>query len=876
MENNELSIMDAFKALSDIDEDFVMPVRTKKHSSKLKEGKGFDINDPHAIEAAKKFNEAEEPEEVELEVIDADADSVDHLKNKAEYVGQMLLQCKSCKATRFMDNDKLVASENDEDVYNLEDECPHCHNVGNGYTLLGQVGKVAEPEEDAKIENDMDKEEATLDNDGAEQAQPAPEAEPAAPEGDAVAPEAAPVSLDDSDGSYDQTNAADDTADMESGKLGDEINDNEFPWDDTEEKPADEPKEDPLADLLQPDEKKDEELEEEVEPVEEDLLISEAEDELPMELEPEMPVEGETEVPEETPEEAEAPVEEVPEEEEPGMTVGDFCNKFIVDSDNEDVEYKVTVVKGDESETYDLEELPRDVLDQEFEGLSSNDKELNIYVQDEESEILLGQLLVGVDDRDGELKIRVSDDEDIDETLSVNDAAEKYGDKFVARIDRPMELIINLGQDEEEAPEAEDDSLVDVASEPEEEEPAEESLEESIFRLNKMVPSKVNKVGTDEYWIRESIESREDLAYVFKNFVLPTENEALIRRFKFETMYRDLVDQALLEAYNKEDDYSDWKDYVMPITEEVSEQNTAYNRALATAKKAGKPVIYGYQKSGKFYSVDEIVCDDLRKETDDFMKRYHPSASVAVAYPDKEYVEEEMSGAETLAHNIESDDYVDPATGEQDPEMEQEIEKADVDESVRSFKTRNALALAIKECKNNNQPYSVRRSLKEGYRYDLVINEESVANKLDQVTDKLDTVKQEINQAISAVSEEVAEESKPEVCPDCGKEVCECNKEHVEECNEGLEFDDVIFDAQVNNYFDANYDECIRYMTESGTINEHGKIVLEGVVTYGDDAEEKAISFTLTPDTRLVEGVSKTVYTVTNTLSDEVFECEME
>ena len=56
--------------------------------------------------------------------------------------------------------DKLVADEVDPELYNVEDECPNCHTEGDGFEMIGQVGKIAkedpvvEPEEEATIEND--------------------------------------------------------------------------------------------------------------------------------------------------------------------------------------------------------------------------------------------------------------------------------------------------------------------------------------------------------------------------------------------------------------------------------------------------------------------------------------------------------------------------------------------------------------------------------------------------------------------------------------------------------------------------------------------------------------------------------------------------
>lgn len=950
--NNELSIMDAFKALSEMDEDVEINVR--KTERPLKEGRAFDISDPHAMEAAKSFNEAEEKEDTELEVIDVDADSIEHLKKKAEYVGQMLLQCKSCKATRFIDADRLQASENNEDVFNLEDECPHCHNSGNGYSLLGQVGKVAdETEEEPKLDNDVEKEEATLDNDQAEETQPAEsgvEEAPEEPEGEAVSGENAPVSLDNSDGAYDETNATDDTADMEAGKLGDEINDNEFPWDDTEEKPEEEPTEDPLADLLEPkdEKKKDEDLEEEVESEEEtDPLLQEEAD-------------------------MEKPEDENLEDEKEPFTFDTLINKYVVETEDEDSKYSVEVVRGDDSEEFELAELPKDAIDAPLAAIGTTDPEIEVVVATEGDLSVADFIATLADDKDT-LKLHLTDEEDIDETLSLEDAYNLAKDLFVERIERPTHLILYVipeeGIDEEELEGTEGGT---------QEEP-EDTLEENIFNANKMFAQKASKPGSDEYWIRESLACKEDLEFIFKNYVLPVKEEFLIRRFKFETGYRDAVDNALLEAYGRAEDYSDWKDYRLDQLNEdfetmledthateakpMPDLEACHAAAKELANKEGKPVIYGYCSRGRDFEVEPIVCDNLEKCTADFMKQYHPGASVHVAYPrlrvkvkesahvcakcGKEICECDQANKDVKEEfTVKADDGFEISTDNISKENALLIAKEHTDETgaatvvtdaagkvvtekVQSFKSRNALALAIKECKNNNQPYNVRRSLAEGYRYDLVLTEE-----IDEVVAAFDLGKAHDEDVQGSAMELIDRRFKvyvhdnrivvighPENITDAlkkmmyfdeyiehgwlkdeavdvvikeGKRLYDSNgilcvafneelvkltdtleDDKVEEqCD--VEFNEEEFDKNINEYFDSTYDECVRYITESGTINEHGQIVLEGYVTYGNDALETSISFTLTPSNKLVEGVTKTIYTVTNSLSDETFECEME
>ena len=111
------SITDAFLALNDIlDEE--IKVNNLKERSKLKEAASVDVNNIEDVDAAEKFRKSDvKHEDSELEVIDVDADAVDQLKDGKSYIGKMLLQCNSCKATRFLDVDKLKVDENDTELY---------------------------------------------------------------------------------------------------------------------------------------------------------------------------------------------------------------------------------------------------------------------------------------------------------------------------------------------------------------------------------------------------------------------------------------------------------------------------------------------------------------------------------------------------------------------------------------------------------------------------------------------------------------------------------------------------------------------------------------------------------------------------------------
>lgn len=76
------------------------------------------------------------------------------------------------------------------------------------------------------------------------------------------------------------------------------------------------------------------------------------------------------------------------------------------------------------------------------------------------------------------------------------------------------------------------------------------------------------------------------------------------------------------------------------LEESINDNETqCYNTALELAKKTSKPVVYGYTKGGKFYSVEPVAYHG-----DDKAFRAQYSANVIhVAYPDKNFIEEKLA-----------------------------------------------------------------------------------------------------------------------------------------------------------------------------------------------------------------------------------------
>jgi hypothetical protein len=122
--------------------------KIKKES--LTEGKKFNLRDDTDLENAKIYKKIGEETDDNLVVIDPSIESED--EENAPKLGKAILQCKACKTSKFEDTDKLVKSEEDGDVYNIEDACPHC-GATLGYYYIGQVGK-KEGEETANAGSD--------------------------------------------------------------------------------------------------------------------------------------------------------------------------------------------------------------------------------------------------------------------------------------------------------------------------------------------------------------------------------------------------------------------------------------------------------------------------------------------------------------------------------------------------------------------------------------------------------------------------------------------------------------------------------------------------------------------------------------------------
>ena len=147
--DNINNVLDAFLALKDIDDEEVIGM--VRNVKKIDEGVDISLvtSTNAELDDAREFIKNDKPkdEDVEIEVIDANADAIDHVKNNKDYIGQVILCCNRCHSNKFIDMTDLVPSEEDPNLYNVEEECPFCKESGFGYRVIGQVGKVQTPVE---------------------------------------------------------------------------------------------------------------------------------------------------------------------------------------------------------------------------------------------------------------------------------------------------------------------------------------------------------------------------------------------------------------------------------------------------------------------------------------------------------------------------------------------------------------------------------------------------------------------------------------------------------------------------------------------------------------------------------------------------------
>ena len=574
------STFDAFVALNEILEEEKPSLKKKLKNKKLKEGVSVDLRSDAELEAAKKIRN-EKKDDTTLEVIDVDADAVDQIQNNDSYVGKMLLQCVSCRATRFMDIDDLKQDENDKDLYNLEDECPHCHHKGSGYYLVGQVGKTPEQEEEPTVDNDeASNDEAVFDNtedvENEEVEEETPEETPTE--------EKPEDKHEEEEKDFTETDSEDDTDDLDLASLGDEFNVDDIVADDTED--ADEE-----------DKTKKESLKEDknngfyrveyhrILPSnifrndnQHDYMYVFAKDGgyakqyVASHVNQAMVDKVE-----------EVKFSDIPDDEKIADSIAWWDSNsihYLYEDMDKDLEEDLDMATFEGSianliDTFTIEDHPVNV-----KLLNKNGSELGIYSSDDLPFTIKSQMMDTFNTEDNFLELNVTEqgegttvndlfnyyrpDEDNQTTFLVTDVdteeeneyeeladlLENYGDYYIdgALGLRTLNIYIADGDLETEVEPLDDEEIEELGNKNRKAKVTEESLIEEIIKsYPRLKLSRVNNPLSEEYFIAESIRLNEDIELVYNNFVKYSNDKKLIEHFKSYTGYEDEVDKFLKE-----------------------------------------------------------------------------------------------------------------------------------------------------------------------------------------------------------------------------------------------------------------------------------------------------------------------------------------
>ena len=574
------STFDAFVALNEILEEEKPSLKKKLKNKNLKEGVSVDLRSNDELEAAKKIRN-EKKDDTTLEVIDVDADAVDQIQNNDSYVGKMLLQCISCRATRFMDIDDLKQDENDKDLYNLEDECPHCHHKGSGYYLVGQVGKTPEQEEEPTVDNDeASNDEAVFDNtedvEDEEVEEETPEETPA---------EEKPEDKDEEEEKdFTETDSEDDTDDLDLASLGDEFNVDDIVSDDTEdEDEEDETKKESLKEdknngfyrveyhrILPSNIFRNDDQHDYMYVFAKDggyakqYVASHVNQAMVDRVE-------------------EVKFSDIPDYEKIADSIGWWDSNsihYLYEDMDKDLEEDLDMATFEGSianliDTFTIEDHPVNV-----KLLNKNGSELGIYSSDDLPFTIKSQMMDTFNTEDNFLELNVTEqgegttvndlfnyyrpDEDNQTTFLVTDVdteeeneyeeladlLENYGDYYIdgALGLRTLNIYIADGDLETEVEPLDDEEIEELGKKNRKAKVTEESLIEEIIKsYPRLKLSRVNNPLSEEYFIAESIRLNEDLDLVYNNFVKYSNDKKLIEHFKSYTGYEDEVDKFLKE-----------------------------------------------------------------------------------------------------------------------------------------------------------------------------------------------------------------------------------------------------------------------------------------------------------------------------------------
>ena len=778
-EKQYYEITDAFLALKDIDDDEIEGMLRNKH---VNEGKSFSISTGSKdLDAARKFIDEDAADGDEIEVIDVDADTVDHIKKNTEYIGQGILCCNRCKANRFIDMDLLVASDVDDEVYNVDDECPHCHDAGSGYSLVGQVGKVekAKPEEvpeadsEAEVANDEApaEDEATFDNDVES------EDETVDDEVTEEEPEVETFEEEPEDDGMETDTSEDELDDLDLPALGDEVDSDDTRPDDDEDVKESLNEEVQLNKLAEeawmmnrvisamnnedayygswlyiwPDGESREECaydfgdQESFDELQETFLktykyyhADGLYDAAPEVVEYAHMIDSKLGL---------AKIENIPHI-KPGVRESFECSVagdvFNAITSPEKVDKVIIIdMSGDEAREIfkgSKEDVPMNVIGSPCKSFDVADGYLscNIDSDVENTNRPLNKALECFSD-DKTDKVLVWDQAKGEEVFSGTkaEACDKFGGCEFISFETPAVIRITIDNpsllSSDELKEVEPETDV-------------QKLIKNIIDANNLSQYKTDKPNTNEFWIRACLEDMDDVELIYESFVKLTENKALIKEFKAVTGYTNALEEAFEAGFKAANEELGINENDSPIVEsesndveEVIVEDVTLDQVKAEveAEESSKADPESESEDKPEDKVTEGVLNTDNGSTDsikffakDVFNHFNGKYDVDIVDKFKIHI---VGETQDLTDEVNKSKYVAANNLEADHEqlpdgsyvymLKKKATQTAVKEVCRSFKSRKELAEAVDACKNNSQPYTIRRSKTEGFRYDLITEE---------------------------------------------------------------------------------------------------------------------------------------------------------
>ena len=786
------SNLDAFIALDQMSEDFVIP-SFKSKSKKVTEGKLFSINDTIDMQEAENFKD-QKVDETEIEVIDANADAADHILNKKDYIGQFIVKCDICKAPRFVDPEKLVPTEADPEHFTVEgeDDCPYCHSLDVTYSIEGQVGRVESqlpnpeetteepqaeevPEEEVTINNDAVTDEVKFDNDETQETSeddlaPQEETEEASDDfGPIEEPEEKNESLEEDSESEEVTEEPADETEEASDET--ETEDKEDESEKSEEKSEEESEE----------ESEDEEAEEVEVPENKLLTISDLlENIIDFDQLKEIHVlKGNEEIYSGPFEDLSIQIKELPLESfSTGEDLEDQAPLIIrVDSEDEgditlgDV---LDLIKGehtnivveDESEKIDKEESTVEEL-REYEDAKLIAIELpsriDLFISNDEEESDDAE-----EENEEDIEIPSDEDDLIESIIHENNLS-------MRNIDKPgcneywIRESITEGEDLdfifEQFVKGKKDSLVQRFKQVTN---YRDSVDEAYDRFIGMDEDITEAREDDKLQAieeaKEFLKSKKAWAVIYgysqhgKFYKLPKFVSA-----RDEEEY-ELASQMVINKYHVGGII--YTLYANSITEQSKAREKKFDDPKCYPEMVNEKLDTQYEsKNEKINDLAKAIVAKLDSKVDGAVATDDTSSAIIVAVKN----DTDVNTVEKEAEEVIEDNgcEVGKVDIQQDPEKEfdsvvklDEIKvKEEILERYISVKSRNEIKRVVEHLRNNNRPYSIRRSVKEGFRYDIVLNESDNV-EADHSSDKArgeEAIK--LNNVISGMNDEGAYES---------------------------------------------------------------------------------------------------------------------